>query len=200
MSDYEAERAANIEANRALLASLGIARVCPPLLLLLHHPQSLSILLTRPSSLQPLSPPKPSPALKKNHAPLKNKKRGPPPTPQEPSRKSARVAAAASIVFGTAASDDSDDANDAGERPSVSRPIGTVPGPRQLPAPAAPPPYEDAEGYNPLPIAPRPTREDAVSAGGFGAWVFEDGYEGFRPNLSPEEVLRMGSFGGTYWR
>lgn len=29
--------------------------------------------------------------------------------------------------------------------------------------------------------------------------VFKD-YPDFRPNLSPEEIFRAGSFGGTYWR
>lgn len=32
-----------------------------------------------------------------------------------------------------------------------------------------------------------------------GELVFED-YPHFRPNLTPEEVIRMGSFGGTYFR
>lgn len=32
-----------------------------------------------------------------------------------------------------------------------------------------------------------------------GEFVFPD-YPTFRPNLSPEEILRAGSFGGTYFR
>ena len=32
-----------------------------------------------------------------------------------------------------------------------------------------------------------------------GYYNFKD-YPNFRPNLSPEEVFRLGSFGGTYWR
>ena len=30
-------------------------------------------------------------------------------------------------------------------------------------------------------------------------FVFDD-YPNFRPNLSPREIFKMGSFGGTYWR
>jgi len=43
--------------------------------------------------------------------------------------------------------------------------------------------------------------EDGQERGGGGGWwKFEDGYEGFTPNLSPEEMMRFGSFGGMYWR
>ena len=38
-----------------------------------------------------------------------------------------------------------------------------------------------------------PTKND------FGEIEFPD-YPEFRPNLTPEEIFRMGSFGGTYWR
>ena len=33
----------------------------------------------------------------------------------------------------------------------------------------------------------------------YGEIVFKD-YPDFRPNLTPSEVIKMGSFGGTYWR
>ena len=33
----------------------------------------------------------------------------------------------------------------------------------------------------------------------YGEIMFKD-YPDFRPNLSPSEVIKMGSFGGTYWR
>lgn len=33
----------------------------------------------------------------------------------------------------------------------------------------------------------------------FGTIHFSD-YPDFRPNLTPEQIFRMGSFGGTYWR
>ena len=32
-----------------------------------------------------------------------------------------------------------------------------------------------------------------------GTYRFND-YPGFRPNLSPREMFKLGSFGGTYWR
>lgn len=32
----------------------------------------------------------------------------------------------------------------------------------------------------------------------YGEVVFKDAPE-FRPNLTPQEIFRMGSFGGTYW-
>ena len=32
-----------------------------------------------------------------------------------------------------------------------------------------------------------------------GIYIFDD-YPEFIPNLSPEEIFRLGSFGGTYWR
>jgi hypothetical protein len=32
-----------------------------------------------------------------------------------------------------------------------------------------------------------------------GEFVFE-GFPNFRPNLSPQEIFQLGSFGGTYWR
>jgi len=42
-------------------------------------------------------------------------------------------------------------------------------------------------------LAPPPTRDAK------GAFHFKD-VPGFNPNLSPKEVMRMGSFGGTYFR
>lgn len=33
----------------------------------------------------------------------------------------------------------------------------------------------------------------------FGELIFKD-YPEFRPNLSPSEIFKLGSFGGTYWR
>jgi len=32
-----------------------------------------------------------------------------------------------------------------------------------------------------------------------GLIIFKD-YPGFTPNLRPQEIFEMGSFGGTYWR
>ena len=33
----------------------------------------------------------------------------------------------------------------------------------------------------------------------YGEIIFKD-YPDFKPNLTPREVLKLGSFGGTYWR
>ena len=33
----------------------------------------------------------------------------------------------------------------------------------------------------------------------YGEIIFED-HPDFKPNLTPREVLKHGSFGGTYWR
>jgi len=33
----------------------------------------------------------------------------------------------------------------------------------------------------------------------YGEIVFPD-YQEFRPNLTPREMFKLGSFGGTYWR
>ena len=34
---------------------------------------------------------------------------------------------------------------------------------------------------------------------GKGEIIFKD-YPDFRPNLTPREMFKLGSFGGTYWR
>ena len=33
----------------------------------------------------------------------------------------------------------------------------------------------------------------------YGEIVFKE-YPDFRPNLTPKEIFKLGSFGGTYWR
>jgi len=32
-----------------------------------------------------------------------------------------------------------------------------------------------------------------------GSYKFKD-YPNFRPNISPRDIFKLGSFGGTYWR
>ena len=50
------------------------------------------------------------------------------------------------------------------------------------------------------------TRKRNMSGGGVikpkkvgGKYFFKD-YPEFRPNLSPRDMFKLGSFGGTYWR
>lgn len=43
---------------------------------------------------------------------------------------------------------------------------------------------------------PEPTRADD----GSGELIFEEEWSHFRPNLRPDEVLRGGAFGGTYFK
>ena len=33
----------------------------------------------------------------------------------------------------------------------------------------------------------------------YGEIIFND-YPDFKPNLTPQEIFQLGSFGGTYWR
>lgn len=48
---------------------------------------------------------------------------------------------------------------------------------------------------------PLPTRETLPRGmGGKGDLIFEDKWSHFRPNLTPEEVLRGGAFGGGFYR
>lgn len=68
------------------------------------------------------------------------------------------------------------------------------------PAAGEPAPRADAEelkkGWSAWrPVAPPPTQKDESS----GEWIFADRLD-FTPNLSPAEILRQGSFGGTYFR
>lgn len=69
---------------------------------------------------------------------------------------------------------------------------------RQLPAPELPELDEqETIEYDPDYRAPLPSRDEGNS--GFGRLRFEDTPH-FTPNLHPSEVMRFGSFGGTYWR
>lgn len=72
---------------------------------------------------------------------------------------------------------------------------------RQLAAPEIPePPAIDNEAdFDPDYRAPPPSRDPSESNSGYGRLHFEDTPH-FTPNLTPEEILRLGSFGGTYWR
>lgn len=74
---------------------------------------------------------------------------------------------------------------------------------KQLPAPVFPEYDADAElDYDPDYRAPPPIRDPAEENSGYGKIRFQDTqYEDvFRPNLTPKEMMQLGSFGGTYWR
>lgn len=73
----------------------------------------------------------------------------------------------------------------------------TAPGPliRKL-EPAALPEPDDLDDYDPHYRAPLPSRD----ADGKRCWRFEEGYEAFTPNLSPQEIFRKGVFGGSFFR
>lgn len=47
---------------------------------------------------------------------------------------------------------------------------------------------------------PLPSREHILDGRGRGALVFEEEYSQFRPNVTPDEMLREGAFGGTAFR
>lgn len=70
---------------------------------------------------------------------------------------------------------------------------------RQLPAPDFPEPKEEDLDFDPSFRAPLPTRDSAEDNSGYGKLRFADAPH-FTPNLTPEEMMRLGSFGGTYWR
>ena len=48
--------------------------------------------------------------------------------------------------------------------------------------------------------APLPSREHIVGGRGRGALIFEEEFSSFRPNVTPDEMLREGAFGGTAFR
>lgn len=239
MSDYEAQRLANIEANLRMMEELGIKRVSPtsssnPFLL----PSSPSFLLLETHSLylaavssssSLLLTPQDIPVPDDKPPPAKKEKRERVPAP-EPSRKSRRISAAPRPDYATDAksirareinplrpsssSSSRSSRYHAGEGRQASSASGSsrdrdsqsfspppaiqaqISAERQLrimPAPAPPP--TAVPNYT----ADRPTWE-VEDGQERGYWRFEDGYEGFTPNLSPEEMMRWGSFGGTYFR
>jgi hypothetical protein len=116
-------------------------------------------------------------------------------TPQEPTRRSSRQVNASSIKseFQSLPDDFSDS-----ELASASRRRNTELNKiRQLPAPDFPEAEEEDTEYDPNYRAPLPTRDPGY--GGYGKLRFEDAPH-FTPNMLPEEIMRLGSFGGTYFR
>ncbi|EST09828.1 hypothetical protein PSEUBRA_000215 [Kalmanozyma brasiliensis GHG001] len=49
-------------------------------------------------------------------------------------------------------------------------------------------------------VMPLPSRESLADGKGRGALVFEKEFSQFRPNVTPDEMLREGAFGGTAFR
>lgn len=117
--------------------------------------------------------------------------------PSAPTRSSARIASAPTRPQYR---DDAADALDRQSRNNSRKSRATAPAPR----PAAPQnaaaslPPADIESIRAAwtawtPVAPPPTRD------AHGTFSFAS-HPDFTPNKSPEEILREGCFGGTYWR
>lgn len=181
MNSYEATRAAQIAKNKALLASLGLSKPKVE-----HHKRAHSSIKESGSDYEDEEQPRKKPAQKKRVGRL----------PQEPTRRSSRQVAAASSVKSEFQSlpdnfSDSELASSSRRRDAVLQRI------RQLPAPDFPEPEEEDPDYDPDYRAPLPSRDPGY--GGYGKLRFEDAPH-FTPNMLPEEIMRLGSFGGTYFR
>lgn len=116
--------------------------------------------------------------------------------PPEPTRRSRR------LVDGPSTSKSEyqslpDDFSDSDLAPSKRRRLAEANRIRQLPAPEFPEPEEEDPDYDPDFRAPLPTRDPGY--GGYGKLRFEDTPH-FTPNMLPQEIMRLGSFGGTYFR
>lgn len=112
--------------------------------------------------------------------------------PVEPTRRSTRLVETASKEEHTSLPDDFSDSEVNSSRRAAKRASNI----RQLPVPEIP--EADSEvTYDPDYRAPLPTRDPGNS--GYGKLHFED-TPYFTPNLTPSEIMRLGSFGGTYWR
>lgn len=218
LTDYELERQANIERNKALLQAIGIyhAEVAPSreteqlkavsssvsliYVLLIHYlVQTIFAFLTNQKSREKeLRREKEREQGK--HASSKRRARLSAPsafTNNEPRRKSARLASYASSTGNNDSlrHDMSSDPIDFLSHPGPSSP----PKPRQvtlrrLPPPVPPSPQweeeVDPELFDESYRAPLPTRGDNRTL------HFSDRTQ-FTPNMTPEEMFRAGSFGGT---
>ncbi len=94
--------------------------------------------------------------------------------------------------------DDSDGGN--GSRRSRTFDLSSRPTLQKLSNPAAPPLPSSGgdEVYDE--VMPLPSREFITGGKGRGALVFEKKFSSFRPNVTPDEMLREGAFGGTAFR
>ncbi|KAJ1030436.1 hypothetical protein NDA16_001345 [Ustilago loliicola] len=94
--------------------------------------------------------------------------------------------------------DDSDEANNS--RGSRTFDLSGRPILNKLSNPAAPPlPTKGGDEIYEERM-PLPSREHIVDGKGRGALVFEQEFSQFRPNVTPDEMLREGAFGGTAFR
>lgn len=200
LTEYELERLANIERNNELLKSLGIfkAEVAPSKLKEVRVPKC-SMWFTVDTLRSQKA--KAKQAAKENSSPQSSRKRRQAISSSfiAPRRKSARLSRYAS---GEDATD-----SEVGNTPLNSDPIDFLPhSPRRSPRKHAvalkkisPPPIpeqkesEEDEELDPEYRAPLPTR-DADST-----LRFSDAPH-FNPNMTPEEILRAGSFGGTVFQ
>ena len=114
----------------------------------------------------------------------------------EPSRRSNRLVEGVSLAHASLPDDFSDSEINASRR-RVKPNLGSL-AIRQLPAPDFPEEEIEADlNYDPDYRAALPTRDKGNS--GFGILRFSQSPH-FRPNLTPQEMMRLGSFGGTYFR
>lgn len=109
----------------------------------------------------------------------------------EPSRKSRRLA--------TNTRERNDVDEDAESAPSSSRAYATVL--RQLSPAPIPSVHIPLDGYPPNFVAPLPTRDQESAIEGVSGGVLRFELEPrFTPNLSPAEMMSLGSFGGIFFR
>lgn len=101
---------------------------------------------------------------------------------------------------GGTADEDEDDEDANSSRGSRTFDLSGRPLLRKLPNPA--PPLLPTSGGDEIheERMPLPAREDMVEGKGRGALIFEEEFSQFRPNVTPEEMLREGAFGGTAFR
>lgn len=94
--------------------------------------------------------------------------------------------------------DDSDEGD--GGRRSRTFDLSGRPILQKLSNPAAPPLPSSGGDEIYETDAPLPSREHIVGGRGRGALIFEKEFSSFRPNVTPDEMLREGAFGGTAFR
>ncbi|KAI0145763.1 hypothetical protein F4776DRAFT_660642 [Hypoxylon sp. NC0597] len=170
MAGYEARRLENIKRNEALVRDLGLQND-----------------LTAQNEAEQKSEVQRQPATKRRKLHI-----------NQPTRTSARIASASERpTYNDNNQDDSDTSKRRSRRskaPSSNRNDGS---PLSHSSPQ-PPPSQDLDALTAnwsswTPTAPPPTRDVE------GNYHFES-HPLFTPNKSPEDIIREGSFGGTYWR